>query len=399
MLLFADEKAATDVSLTNQLMGQKTTPIATRLYGNCRPHSCWYSDANPFSLFYQDFNHKQFFDGLKPPVGRRFGFRPASIICHQFPKKSSIHIFFLRRKRRVILRGRRRVSQFARRQHKKTNRFQYKGLRMPVNRRLSAIDVLAIQHLYANTNQFLAKPVPLINSIKQLRSKRFLKFKNLSKASAQSHMPTLSSPLNKLRGTNKSHKHESFVGKAGDRSFQNKVALSQRGDKRVAITQSSLLSSSSFGWNRPYNTHIRELVRLTAGSSASIVPLRLNSMMVSASLIATHLRALLQQKNQRFKSVCKWLFKDISKYPAITGVRISCSGRLYGKPIARTDLRKQGQTSLHTLKNKIDYAQSMAITRYGVLGIKVWVSYFSKHEEADHKKEGASKRRFVNRFA
>ena len=40
-------------------MGQKTSPISTRLYGNCWPDSCWYSDANRFSLFYQDFNQKQ----------------------------------------------------------------------------------------------------------------------------------------------------------------------------------------------------------------------------------------------------------------------------------------------------------------------------------------------------
>jgi hypothetical protein len=140
---------------------------------------------------------------------------------------------------------------------------------------------------------------------------------------------------------------------------------------------SLLLRSCSFASKRPYNTHMSELLRFTSGSNAFIVPFKLDSMMVSASLIATHICSLLQQK-RRFKSICKWLFKDIAKYEAIKGVRISCSGRINGKAIARTDLRKLGETSLHTFNKKIDYAQSMAITRHGVLGIKVWVSYSPK---------------------
>ena len=85
------------------------------------------------------------------------------------------------------------------------------------------------------------------------------------------------------------------------------------------------------------------------------------------------------------------MFKDIKKYEAIKGVRISCSGRLNGKAIARTDLRKLGETSLHTFKKKIDYAQSMAITRHGVLGIKVWVSYSIKGDETLENKKKRSK--------
>lgn len=397
-------------------MGQKTSPISTRLYGNCWPESCWYSDANTFSLFYQEFNQKQFFDSVMPPTGRKFGFRPASVVCHQFPKKNYIHLFFLRRNRRFKLRGnkRRRISRFAKHLNKKTTRFQSKGLRMPINKRLSVIDVVAIYHLYMNKNMLLAKLLPFANYTKQLRKKLFLSKsflsplkKNSPLAATTSNLRSSKAPFNNLGIHNKGRYSEEKKQLSNTKPFLKKIVAKQTKNSlfiaqplRSPLPQQkinfggtplSLLESCSFAPKRPYNTHMSELLRFTSGSNASIVPLRLNSMMVSASLIATHICSLLQQK-RRFKSICKWLFKDIKKYEAIKGVRISCSGRLNGKAIARTDLRKLGETSLHTFKKKIDYAQSMAITRHGVLGIKVWVSYSIKGDDSlDNKKKKRSK--------
>lgn len=379
-------------------MGQKTSPISTRLYGNCWPESCWYSDANTFSLFYQGFNQKQFFDSIMPPTGRKFGFRPASVVCHQFPKKNYIHLFFLRRNRRFKLRGnkRRRIFRFAKHLNKKTSRFQSKGLRMPVNKRLSVIDVVAIYHLYMNKNMLLAKLLPFANYAKQLRKKMVSSKScvNPLKKSTPFAVTMLGLRSNKASYNNLGieNKHRNSEQK---KQLSDKKSFSQAKQKKNSVfiaqpllqqkidfggTPFSPVESCSFASKRPYNTHMTELFRLTSGSNAFIVPLRLNSMMVSASLIATHICSLLQQK-KRFKSICKWLFKDIKKYEAIKGVRISCSGRLNGKAIARTDLRKLGETSLHTFKKKIDYAQSMAITRHGVLGIKVWVSYSIKGDD------------------
>lgn len=397
-------------------MGQKTSPISTRLYGNCWPESCWYSDANTFSLFYQEFNQKQFFDSIMPPTGRKFGFRPASVVCHQFPKKNYIHLFFLRRNRRLKLRGnkRRRIFRFAKHLNKKTSRFQSKGLRMPVNKRLSMIDVVAIYHLYMNKNMLLAKLLPFANYAKQLRKKMLsskscvnpLK-KSTPLAVTMLGLRSNKSSYNNLGIQNKDRKFEEKKQLSDKKSFSQKSVAKQKKNSLFIAqplhsslpqqkidfggTPFSPLESCSFASKRPYNTHMTELFRFTSGSNAFIVPLRLNSMMVSASLIATHICSLLQQK-KRFKSICKWLFKDIKKYEAIKGVRISCSGRLNGKAIARTDLRKLGETSLHTFKKKIDYAQSMAITRHGVLGIKVWVSYSVKGDDTlDNKNKKRSK--------
>ena len=55
------------------------------------------------------------------------------------------------------------------------------------------------------------------------------------------------------------------------------------------------------------------------------------------------------------------------------GVRIKCSGRLGGAEMARTEQYKEGRIPLHTLRADIDYALAEALTKVGLVGIKVWI--------------------------
>jgi len=55
------------------------------------------------------------------------------------------------------------------------------------------------------------------------------------------------------------------------------------------------------------------------------------------------------------------------------GIKITCSGRLGGAEIARTEQYKEGRVPLHTFRAEIDYAVSEALTTYGIIGIKVWI--------------------------
>ncbi len=55
------------------------------------------------------------------------------------------------------------------------------------------------------------------------------------------------------------------------------------------------------------------------------------------------------------------------------GIKVSCSGRLGGNEIARTEWLRDGSIPSHTLRADIDYAESEALTTYGIIGIKVWI--------------------------
>jgi small subunit ribosomal protein S3 len=55
------------------------------------------------------------------------------------------------------------------------------------------------------------------------------------------------------------------------------------------------------------------------------------------------------------------------------GVKVLISGRLGGAEMARTETYKEGRIPLHTLRADIDYHQAEALTKVGLIGVKVWI--------------------------
>ena len=55
------------------------------------------------------------------------------------------------------------------------------------------------------------------------------------------------------------------------------------------------------------------------------------------------------------------------------GIKVQVSGRLNGAEMARSEMFKEGRTPLHTLRADIDYALVPALTKVGLIGVKVWI--------------------------
>jgi small subunit ribosomal protein S3 len=55
------------------------------------------------------------------------------------------------------------------------------------------------------------------------------------------------------------------------------------------------------------------------------------------------------------------------------GIKIQISGRLNGAEMARSETYKEGRIPLHTFRADVDYAQAEALTKTGLIGIKVWI--------------------------
>jgi small subunit ribosomal protein S3 len=55
------------------------------------------------------------------------------------------------------------------------------------------------------------------------------------------------------------------------------------------------------------------------------------------------------------------------------GIKVQVSGRLNGAEIARSEMYKEGRTPLHTLRADIDYCHAGALTKVGMIGVKVWI--------------------------
>ena len=55
------------------------------------------------------------------------------------------------------------------------------------------------------------------------------------------------------------------------------------------------------------------------------------------------------------------------------GIKVQITGRLNGAEMARKEMYKEGRTPLHTFRADVDYCQAEALTKVGLLGIKVWI--------------------------
>ena len=72
------------------------------------------------------------------------------------------------------------------------------------------------------------------------------------------------------------------------------------------------------------------------------------------------------------------------------GIKVCVSGRLAGNDIARSEWLREGSIPLHTLRANLDYAESEALTTYGMIGVKVWI-YKGEIFLKDVEKKGANR--------
>jgi len=80
-----------------------------------------------------------------------------------------------------------------------------------------------------------------------------------------------------------------------------------------------------------------------------------------------------------FRRIKTQILREIPRYKRIKGIRITCSGRVGGRSKkaqrSKTQSAKIGQTSLGVFSSKIDFACRSAYTRFGLIGVKVWICY------------------------
>ncbi|ABR30820.1 30S ribosomal protein S3 [Thermosipho melanesiensis] len=92
---------------------------------------------------------------------------------------------------------------------------------------------------------------------------------------------------------------------------------------------------------------------------------------VDAQLIAENVANRIE-KRASYKVVMKRAIFNAMKKGA-KGIKIMVSGRLAGAEIARTEWYLKGRLPLQTIRSIIDYGTARAETKYGTIGIKVWV--------------------------
>lgn len=91
----------------------------------------------------------------------------------------------------------------------------------------------------------------------------------------------------------------------------------------------------------------------------------------SAEVLVEEARRLIERR-MPFRKIMKKIV-DLGKKSGALGIKIVMAGRLNGVEIARREKLGDGRMPLQNLRAHIDYARTAAHTKWGQIGIKVWV--------------------------
>ena len=114
----------------------------------------------------------------------------------------------------------------------------------------------------------------------------------------------------------------------------------------------------------------QELAKMT-GKKVSVDIKEIKKPDRDAQLVAENIAQQLENRIT-FRRAMKSCMSRTMKSGAL-GIKASCSGRLGGADMARTEFYSEGTIPLQTLRADIDYGFAEADTTYGKVGVKVWI--------------------------
>ena len=116
---------------------------------------------------------------------------------------------------------------------------------------------------------------------------------------------------------------------------------------------------------------LRADLRKKFGSEFSLEVNEIRRPELEAQLVVENI-ALQLERRVAFRRAMKRTVSMSRKFGA-EGIKVTCSGRLAGAEIARTEWYRDGRVPLQTLRADIDFGFAEAKTTYGIIGVKVWI--------------------------
>lgn len=119
------------------------------------------------------------------------------------------------------------------------------------------------------------------------------------------------------------------------------------------------------------NKTVSKLREILPDQRISIKAIEIRDVDVYANVVADNIRRQVEAR-RRVRRVCRQAVEGAIAGGA-RGCRVEVAGRLDGAEIARRLAFHQGSVPRHTLRAPVDYGFAEAVTKYGALGIKVWI--------------------------
>ncbi len=145
----------------------------------------------------------------------------------------------------------------------------------------------------------------------------------------------------------------------------------ERPHKKARVTIHSARPGIVIGKKGADIEKLRKKIASMTDSEVHINIVEVRKPEIDATLVAASIAQQLERR-VAFRRAMKRAVQSAMRLGA-EGIRITCSGRLGGAEIARTEWYREGRVPLHTLRADIDFGVATANTAYGTCGVKVWI--------------------------
>jgi small subunit ribosomal protein S3 len=115
----------------------------------------------------------------------------------------------------------------------------------------------------------------------------------------------------------------------------------------------------------------QQILKMTGKSDVRVNAMEVKQPQLEAPLVAQAIAESIAGRVS-FRRAMKRALQDSMKTGA-KGIKVQCSGRLAGAEMARQETYTEGKVPLSTLRADIDYGFYESRTKYGRIGVKVWI--------------------------
>ncbi len=150
-----------------------------------------------------------------------------------------------------------------------------------------------------------------------------------------------------------------------------KIEIERTRDEEARVTLYAARPGLIIGRKGAEIEKLKDGVRRLVGKMVDIRIQEIDKPELEAQLVSENVAEQLQ-KRAAFRRTMKRAV-DTTMGVGAKGVKIQISGRLGGAEIARTEKSAAGSIPLHTLRADVDYGFAESLTKYGTIGVKVWI--------------------------
>jgi small subunit ribosomal protein S3 len=115
----------------------------------------------------------------------------------------------------------------------------------------------------------------------------------------------------------------------------------------------------------------KEISEMIPNREIYISPIEIEKPELNAQLVAETIAFQLERRVSYRKAIKRAMASSMES--GAKGIKVMVSGRIEGAEIARAEWFREGRVPLSTFRADIDYGFAESLTKYGRIGVKVWI--------------------------